>query len=68
MLALVSSGVGAALIPAAAARLQLTGVALRKVATEPAEPVESVCSYRRDNDNPILQIFKRDILLARRSD
>jgi DNA-binding transcriptional LysR family regulator len=62
MLALVSSGVGAALIPEAAARLQFNGIILRKMAMEPARPVETVCSWRRDNDNPILQIFKRDIL------
>jgi hypothetical protein len=32
------------------------------MAMDPAKPVETVCSWRRDNDNPILQIFKRDIL------
>jgi hypothetical protein len=26
------------------------------------EPVEMVCTYRRDNDNPVLQLFLRDIL------
>jgi DNA-binding transcriptional LysR family regulator len=62
MLALVSSGVGAALIPEAAARLQFNGIILRKMAMDPAKPVETVCSWRRDNDNPILQIFKRAIL------
>jgi DNA-binding transcriptional LysR family regulator len=62
MLALVSAGVGAALIPEAAACLQFNGIVLRKVEMTPPRPVETVCSYRRDNDNPILQIFKRDIL------
>ncbi|TFW36200.1 LysR substrate-binding domain-containing protein [Massilia horti] len=67
MLALVRTGVGVALIPGAAMRLQLNGIILRKVATEPAEPVQMLCSYRRDNDNPILQLFKRDILPTFRS-
>jgi hypothetical protein len=40
---------------------------LRRMETEPAQPVETVCSYRRDNDNPILDIFKRDILNEFRS-
>jgi DNA-binding transcriptional LysR family regulator len=60
----VSSGVGAALIPEAATRLQFNGILLRKVATEPADPVEMVCAYRRDNDNPILAIFKNEILAS----
>jgi DNA-binding transcriptional LysR family regulator len=59
MLALVNAGLGAALIAEGAQRLQFDGIVLRKVATE---PVETVCAYRRDNDNPILQVFKRDIL------
>jgi DNA-binding transcriptional LysR family regulator len=64
MLALVSSGVGVALIPTAAARLQLRGVVLRTMQTVPAEPVQTVCAYRRDNNNPILDIFRREILPA----
>lgn len=67
MLALVSSGIGAALIPETAARLHLDGVVLRGMATAPARPVETVCSFRRDNDNPILEIFKRDILKSFRN-
>lgn len=62
MLALVSSGIGVALIPEAAARLQFSGIVLRKMATDPVQPVEMVCSFRKDNDNPILDIFRRDIL------
>jgi DNA-binding transcriptional LysR family regulator len=64
MLALVSSGVGVALIPTAAARLQLRGVVLRTMQTEPPEPVQTICAYRRDNDNPILDVFRSDILPA----
>jgi DNA-binding transcriptional LysR family regulator len=59
MLALVNAGLGAALIAEGAQRLQFDGIVLRKVDTE---PVETVCAYRRDNDNPILQVFKRDVL------
>jgi DNA-binding transcriptional LysR family regulator len=62
MLALVSAGVGAALIPEAAACLQFNGIVLRKVTMEPARPVETVCAWRRDNDNPVLHIFRQDIL------
>jgi DNA-binding transcriptional LysR family regulator len=61
MLALVNAGLGVALIAEGARRLQFDGIVLRKVATE---PVETVCAYRRDNDNPILQLFRREILPA----
>ena len=59
MLALVSAGIGAALVSEACARLQFDGVVLRRMATE---PVSTVCTYRRDNDNPILQLFIKEIL------
>lgn len=62
MLALVNSGIGAALIPEAATRLHFEGITLRRMATTPERPVEMVCSYRRDNDNPILEIFRCDVL------
>jgi DNA-binding transcriptional LysR family regulator len=61
MLALVSAGVGAALVSEACARLQFDGVLLRKVDTE---PVAIACAFRRDNDNPILHRFRQDILPA----
>ena len=32
--------------------------------TDPPEPVQTVCAYRRDNGNPILDVFRRDILPA----
>jgi hypothetical protein len=32
--------------------------------TDPPAPVQTVCAYRRDNGNPILDVFKRDILPA----
>ena len=64
MMALVSAGVGVAVVPAAASRLLFSDVVLRAMDTEPAEPVQTVCAYRGDNDNPILATFKRDILPA----
>jgi len=62
MLALVNSGIGVALIPEAATRLKFGGLVLRRMATDPPEPVETVCSYRHDNDNPLLTIFRERIL------
>jgi DNA-binding transcriptional LysR family regulator len=62
MLALVDSGIGVALIPETASRLHFEGVLLRQVAMKPARPVEMVFSYRKDNDNPILELFKREIV------
>lgn len=62
MLALVNSGLGAALIPEAASRLHFDGVVLRKVVTTPVQPVQMVCSFRRDNDNPILDVFRKRVL------
>ncbi len=62
MLALVGSAIGVALIPETAARLHFEGVVLRRVETTPSRPVEMVFSYRSDNDNPILHIFRRDVL------
>lgn len=62
MLALVHSGIGVALIPEAAMRLHFEGIVLRRIETDPATPVETVCSYRRDNDNPILGVFRSNIL------
>jgi DNA-binding transcriptional LysR family regulator len=59
MLALVRAGVGAALIAAGAATLKFDGIVMREMATE---PVEMVCTFRRDNDNPVLQLFLRDVL------
>jgi DNA-binding transcriptional LysR family regulator len=59
MLALVSAGIGAALVSESCSRLQFDGVVLRRMDTE---PVSTVCTYRRDNENPILQTFIRDIL------
>ena len=62
MLALVDSGIGVALTPETASRLHFEGVLLRRMTMNPLRPVEMVFSYRKDNDNPILQIFRRDVL------
>lgn len=68
MLALVDSGVGVALTPETATRLHFEGVLLRRVAMEPLRPVEMVFSYRNDNDNPILKIFRREVLESRKGE
>ncbi len=62
MLALVDSGIGVALIPETASRLRFEGVVLRRMAMKPLRPVETVFSYRRDNDNPVLRIFRHEVL------
>ncbi len=62
MLALVDSGIGVALIPETAARLHFEGVLLRRLATKPPRPVEMVFSHRKNNENPILKIFRREVL------
>jgi len=59
MLALVRAGVGAALIAEGASRLKFDGIVMRRLETE---PVEMVCAWRRDNDNPVLSLFKQQIL------
>ena len=62
MLALVQSSIGVALIPEAAMRLHFEGTVMRRMTIDPPKPVVTVCSYRKDNDNPILGIFKTAIL------
>ena len=59
MLALVRAGVGAALIAEGAARLLFDGIVIRQMATE---PVETVCTYRKNNDNPVLALFRQQVL------
>ena len=51
-----------ALIPETASRLHFEGVLLRRMATKPPRPVEMVYCYRNDNDNPILKMFRREVL------
>jgi DNA-binding transcriptional LysR family regulator len=59
MLALVRARVGVALIADGAAKLKFEGIVMREMDTE---PVHMVCTYRRDNENPVLQLFLREIL------
>ena len=60
MLALVGAGLGAALIAEGACRLKFEGVVTRRVVA--TDPVQQVCAYRRDNDNPVLALFKEKVL------
>lgn len=59
MLALVRAGMGVALIAEGAGRLHFEGLVMRRMDTE---PVQTVCVQRRDNDNPVLQLFRREVL------
>lgn len=52
MLALVHAGIGAAIVPRAATRLHFEGVEFRDLETEPADPVELLMVWRKDNENP----------------
>lgn len=62
MLALVRSGIGVALIPKSASSLHFEGILLRQVITTPPKPVEMVYSYRKDNNNPALETFLKEVL------
>jgi DNA-binding transcriptional LysR family regulator len=55
VLALVHSGLGAALVPEAAMSLRFDGVHFRPVVTSPPHPVELYLVWRGDNDNPALE-------------
>lgn len=54
LLALVQAGLGAALVPSAAATLRFEGVTLREVRLPDPNPVELHVVWRRDHDNPAL--------------
>jgi DNA-binding transcriptional LysR family regulator len=54
ILALVHSGVGSAIVPAAAMRLHFDDVQFRPFDSEPEMPVELYLAWREDNDNPSL--------------
>lgn len=61
MMALVDSGIGVAVMPEAAARLHFDGVLLRRLEMTPSKPVEMALTYRKDNDNPILAVFRKAV-------
>jgi DNA-binding transcriptional LysR family regulator len=67
ILALVRAGLGAALVPAAAASLRFEGVAFRPIETRPARPVELFLAWERKNDNPVLPAFVELARLGSRS-
>jgi DNA-binding transcriptional LysR family regulator len=54
ILALVRSGLGAALVPETAANLRFEGVQFRPVVTTPAAPLELYMVWRSNTDNPAL--------------
>jgi len=58
MLALVRAGLGVAIIPQGAATLRFDGVIFRPIKTLPAKPAIQLYAFRKDNDNPILRLFK----------
>jgi DNA-binding transcriptional LysR family regulator len=64
MLALVDAGMGVALTPETTTRLHIEGVLLRPLVMRPIRPVETVLSYRKDNDNPIVRIFRNEVQQA----
>jgi DNA-binding transcriptional LysR family regulator len=57
ILALVRAGLGAALVPEAAANLRFEGVVFRPVRMQPERPVELFLAWREDSDNPALRPF-----------
>jgi DNA-binding transcriptional LysR family regulator len=57
MLALVSAGLGAAIVPAAAQSLHFEGVTFRVIKTKPECPVELYLAWRKDSDNAVLGQF-----------
>lgn len=63
MLSLVSSGIGVALVPQAASKLQFKGVVLRPLSGSGLPVAESVCSYRKNNRNPMLKRFLDEVIV-----
>ena len=57
ILALVSAGLGAAIVPAAAQSLHFDGVIFRVIATKPERPVELYLAWRKDNENAAVGQF-----------
>ena len=57
ILAIVHSGVGVALVPEAAKKLQFSGVALRPLADVQQRAAELYFVWRDDNDNPLLPVI-----------
>lgn len=62
ILALVSAGMGAALVPEAARNLRVRGVVLRELSPAPGAVAELHMVWRRDQDNPAFRTF-HDLVL-----
>ncbi|MFG2248570.1 LysR substrate-binding domain-containing protein [Spirillospora sp. NPDC048823] len=61
ILALVNSGWGVALVPAAAAQLRYAGLTFRPLDLAEPAPVELSLAWRRSNDNPALAKLLRHV-------
>ena len=57
ILALVSAGLGAALVPDSLAQLSFSNVVFRRVSLNPPDPLEMFLSWRPENENPVLPVF-----------
>lgn len=57
ILAMVSAGLGAAIVPAAAQNLHFDGVSFRPLQTTPDKPVELYLVWRKEHDNAVLDQF-----------
>jgi DNA-binding transcriptional LysR family regulator len=57
ILALVSAGLGAAMVPAAAQSLHFDGVTFRVIKTTPERPVELYVVWRKESDNAVMTQF-----------
>ena len=57
ILALVSAGLGAAIVPAAAQSLHFDHVTFRAIETKPERPVELYLVWRKDNENAVVDKF-----------
>jgi DNA-binding transcriptional LysR family regulator len=57
ILALVSAGLGAAMVPEAAQSLHFDGVTFRVIKTKPERPVELYLVWHKDSDNGVMREF-----------
>jgi DNA-binding transcriptional LysR family regulator len=64
MLALVSAGIGVAIVPEAARSLHFGGVVLRPLRLPSKAAAELFAVWRRDNNNPALHVLRERVLRA----
>jgi DNA-binding transcriptional LysR family regulator len=62
ILALVSAGIGIAVVPASAQSLHFEGVVFRPIRPAPKMCAEIFLVWRRNNENPALKVFRELIL------